>query len=38
MTVCDKKGYFPLMRGLKNELGKNHFVCIVIGDEARRIE
>jgi hypothetical protein len=38
LTVCEKKGYYPLLRGLQNDLGKHHFVCFNIGDEARRIE
>lgn len=38
MTICDKKGYFPLIRPLKKVGDKPCLCCFVSGDEAKRIE
>ena len=38
MAICEKKGYFPLIRPLKNMGDKPCLCCFIAGDEAKRVE
>ena len=38
MAICDKKGYFPLIRPLKKVGDLPCLCCFIGGDEARRAE